>query len=481
MTTHKQLQTPRSLLTLNPGRFGRLLVSVAIVGATAVNSVQAKDERGEEVRRNLREGRQHVQQEMLVQFKYDALAPAQAQTLARHRSTKVQDLRRRDERSDRKGDLALIRLPKGKSAEAALTELELDENVEFVEPNWVYTTQQVAAPNDPNVPNLWGMMGATTIHANPNGTGAIAHWSSCNSGVHVGVIDEGVMITHTDLRSNIWVNPQEATVNRRDNDANGFIDDTNGWDFAGRNRTVYDGVVDDHGTHVAGTIAASANNGTGVFGVCPTAKIISAKFLGVTGGTTANAVAAVKYITDLKVRKGLRIVATNNSWGGGGYSQALFDAIKAAGDQNILFIAAAGNSTLNIDVTPSYPAAYKLPNVIAVAAIDSTGTIASFSNYGATSVHIAAPGVNILSTVPTSTGGSGLAYYAGTSMATPHVTGAAALFASMNPTATAAQIKEALLCSAAVAPQLVGYVNGARRLDVSSFKAGFTCPVPVAP
>ena len=481
MPMNKKLQTPQVRTQPNRARVAWSLMSIALLSTTAIQSAQARDARGEEIRRHLREGRQHVQQEMLVQFKVDALAPAQAQTLARHRSAKVQDLRRREERSDRKGDLALIRLPKGKSAEAALTELELDENVEFVEPNWIYTTQQVATPNDPNVANLWGMMGATTINANPNGTGAIQHWASCNSGVHVGVIDEGVMITHTDLRANIWVNPQETTVNRIDNDANGLIDDTNGWDFAGRNHTVYDGVSDDHGTHVAGTIAASANNGTGVFGVCPTAKIISAKFLGLLGGTTANAVASVKYITDLKVRKGLRIVATNNSWGGGGYSQALFDAIKAAGDQNILFVAAAGNSTQNIDALPSYPASYNLPNVIAVAAIDSTGTIATFSNYGATAVHIAAPGVNILSTVPTSRGASGLAYYAGTSMATPHVTGAAALFASMNPTATAAQIKEAILCSAAVSPQLVTYVNGGRRLDVSSFRPGFTCPAPVAP
>jgi serine protease len=454
-------------------------VSVALTSLSA----QARDPRQEEVRRHLRDGRPHVQEEVLVQFRATADTAAQTRTLVRHRGTKVTDLRRKAERLDRKGDLALVRLPRGKAMEAALNELELDDNVEFVEPNWVYTTQQVVSPtppNDPNVANLWGMLGATTSPSNPNGSGALALWTAglrCDAAVHVGVIDEGVMTTHPDLRNNIWANAQEATVNRVDNDTNGYIDDTNGWDFDGRNRTVYDGPADDHGSHVAGTIAATANNAAGVYGVCPTAKIITAKFLGVRGGTTANAVAAVKYITDLKVRKGLRIVATNNSWGGGGYSQALFDAIKAAGDQNILFVAAAGNSNQNIDTLPSYPASYDLPNVIAVAAIDATGNRASFSSYGATRVHIAAPGVNILSTVPTARGAASYAYYSGTSMATPHVTGAAAMFASLNPTATAAQIKEALLCSAAAAPQLVGYVNGARRLDISSFRAGFTCPV----
>lgn len=463
----------------------KLAGALALSLAFASMAVQARDEGREEVRKHLRAGRPHVQEELLIQFRATADTAAQTSTLVRHRGMRIADLRRKAERLDRKGDLALVRIPRGKNMEAALNELELDGNVEFVEPNWVYTRQQVVPvptppPNDPNLANLWGMLGANTSPSNPNGSGALALWTAglrCDAAVHVGVIDEGVMNTHADLRANIWVNAQEATVNRADNDANGYIDDTNGWDFDGRNRTTYDGPADDHGSHVAGTIAATANNAAGVFGVCPTAKIITAKFLGTRGGTTANAIAAVRYITDLKVRKGLRIVATNNSWGGGGYSQALSDAIRAAGDQNILFIAAAGNSNQNIDTLPSYPAAYDLPNVIAVAAIDATGNRASFSNYGSTRVHIAAPGVNILSTIPNSVGQAAYAYYSGTSMATPHVTGAAAMFASLNPSATAAQIKEALLCSAAVSPQLVGLVNGARRLDVSSFRAGFTCPV----
>jgi subtilisin family serine protease len=285
------------------------------------------------------------------------------------------------------------------------------------------------------------------------------------------------MVTHSDLSTNIWVNSRDGTVDKRDNDLNGFIDDTNGWDFAGRNRTVYDGASDDHGSHVAGTIAARANNSAGGFGICPTAKIISAKFLGTFGGTTANAIASINYITNLKLRNPtMRIVATNNSWGGGGFSQGLADAITAAGNAGILFVVAAGNSNVNIDAAPSYPASYNLPNMITVAAINSAGSRASFSNYGANSVHIAAPGTNIYSTVPNSRGQAAYSYYAGTSMATPHVTGAAALYASMCPNATAAQIKNAILSAAKLNGNLTGLVQNARQLDVSSFVPGMVCP-----
>jgi len=287
------------------------------------------------------------------------------------------------------------------------------------------------------------------------------------------------MTTHGDLRSNIWINPGEGSrADRKDNDRNGFVDDIHGWDFNANNASVYDGAADDHGTHVAGTVAAVANNGAGVFGVCPSAKLITAKFLGANGGTTAGAVKAINYLTQLKLAKRINLVATNNSWGGGGYSQALYDAIRAAGDANILFIAAAGNSGLDIDTTPSYPASYQLPNVIAVAAIGQNGQRASFSNYGVKSVHIAAPGVNVVSTVPTARGAAGYAYMSGTSMAAPHVTGAAALYVSLNPCATAAQTREALLRMAVQDPQLTGVVQLNRRLDASKIRRELACTTP---
>jgi subtilisin family serine protease len=184
----------------------------------------------------------------------------------------------------------------------------------------------------------------------------------------------------------------------------------------------------------------------------------------------------VDYFTDLKTRHGINIVATNNSWGGGGYSQALKDAIDRANVAGILFIAAAGNSGTNNDVTASYPSSYDSPNVIAVASITSSGGLSSFSQFGATTVDIGAPGSGIWSSVPVASGkgknatvGSGYASYNGTSMATPHVSGAAALYASLNPNATAAQIKAALLGSATSTSSLAGKTVTGGRLNVSGF------------
>jgi subtilisin family serine protease len=213
----------------------------------------------------------------------------------------------------------------------------------------------------------------------------------------------------------------------------------------------------------------------GVAGVCWNVKLMGAKFLGSRGGTTANAIKAVDYFTNLKSAQGLNIVATNNSWGGGGFSQSLQDAIERANAANILFIAAAGNSGTNNDATKSYPSGYPNANIIAVAALQSNGALASYSQYGATTVDICAPGSGVLSTVPVSGKGknasvaSGYASYNGTSMATPHVTGAAALYKALNPSATAAQIKIALLSSATATPSCAGKVVTGGRLNVSGF------------
>ncbi|MEO7293636.1 MAG: S8 family serine peptidase, partial [Ginsengibacter sp.] len=229
-----------------------------------------------------------------------------------------------------------------------------------------------------------------------------------------------------------------------------------------------------HGTHVSGTIGAVGGNGKGVAGINWAVQIISSKFLGTNGGTTANAIKAVDYITDLKTRHNLNIVATNNSWGGGGFSQGLQDAITRAGNADILFIAAAGNNSSNNDATANYPSNYPNTNIIAVASITSAGDLSSFSNYGATQVDIGAPGSGIYSTLPkasgkgknvtiTSTYGS----YSGTSMATPHVTGACALYASVHPGATATQIKNAILSSAVYTISLNGKTVTNGRLDVN--------------
>ncbi len=194
--------------------------------------------------------------------------------------------------------------------------------------------------------------------------------------------------------------------------------------------------------------------------------------MGRNGGTTANAIKAVDYITDLKLRHGLNLPATNNSWGGGGFSQGLKDAITRANNANILFVAAAGNSGNNIDATASYPASYPNANIIAVAAIDSKGNLASWSNYGSTSVDLGAPGVDVNSTLPARSGSSIISSYgsySGTSMATPHVTGAAALYASTHSGATAAQIKNAILSAAVATTSLAGKTVTGGRLNVSGF------------
>ncbi len=361
---------------------------------------------------------------------------------------------------------------------AAIARMKGESDIAYAEPNWIYTHTVVS--NDPYYTNgsLWGMYGTSTSPANQYGSQAGSAWAAGHSGsstVYVGVIDEGAMFNHEDLGANFWINSFDP-VNGRDDDGNGYIDDVHGWDFDGNNNTTFDGVGDDHGTHVSGTIGAVGGNGKGVAGVNWAVTIISAKFLGANGGTTANAIKAIDYITDLKTRHGLNIVATNNSWGGGGFSQGLQDAITRAGSADILFIAAAGNNSSNNDATANYPSNYNNANIIAVASITSTGGLSSFSNYGATQVDIGAPGSGIYSTIPASTGRknnqtivSSYASYSGTSMATPHVTGAAALYASTHPASTAAQIKAAILNSAVPTTSLSGKCVTGGRLNVSGF------------
>jgi hypothetical protein len=377
-------------------------------------------------------GQQYVPNEILVKFKAGTSPSGRINALTRVKGTAAEKIHTNAMKhsGDNEG-ITLIKTPM--AALDAIGKMKGSMEIEYAEPNWIYTID--AASNDTYYTNgsLWGMYGDATSPANQYGSQAGEAWTAGHTGlstVYIGIIDEGYMYTHEDLAANAGKNPGETAGDGIDNDGNGYVDDVYGWDFDGNNNTVFDGVSDDHGTHVAGTIGAVGGNGKGVAGVCWNVKLLDAKFLGTRGGTTANAIKAVDYFTALKTRSlnPVNIIATNNSWGGGGFSQGLQDAIERANAAGILFIAAAGNSAINIDATASYPAAYPNSNIISVASITSTGALSSFSNYGATKVDIGAPGSGIWSCIPKSSKGkivSGYASYSGTSMATPHVTGAA--------------------------------------------------------
>lgn len=448
------------------------LLAGAVVAALGLSATAFAGGRPELVMSGLKAGKPHQADDLIVKFRDGTVASQQGAVRGGLGASAVRTLRA----GGKGGDVVLMRLPRGLGVVAAIEALQGDPSVEYAEPNWTY--RHNATSNDPLYTNgsLWGMYGNTSSPANAYGSQAAEAWAAGHtdcSNVYVGVIDEGIYYNHEDLAANVWTNPYDP-VDGMDNDGNGYVDDVHGWDFEGGGNDINSGGVnDDHGTHVSGTIAGVGGNGKGVAGVCWSGvKLISGRFLGRRGGSTADAIEAIDYMTDLKVRHDMNIVATNNSWGGGGFSQALQDAIGRAGDADILFIAAAGNDAYDNDARASYPSNYPNANIIAVASITSSGALSSFSQWGATTVDIGAPGSGIASTVPTRSKGnvvSAYASYSGTSMATPHVTGAAALYASSHPAATAAQVKAAILNAAVSTPSLQGKVLTGGRLDASGF------------
>jgi subtilisin family serine protease len=451
------------------------LVTLAACSPDQTPTASLDDAAPAEAAASAQGGPSYVANEVLVRFRPGATTAQRGAAMAAANSQAAERIvtARMRAGGDAEG-VTLLRT--SASVPAAIAALVRSGAVEYAEPNWIY--QHSATSNDTYFTNgsLWGMYGPTSSPANQYGSQAALAWANgrtdCSS-VYIGIIDEGYMYAHEDLAANVGTNPGEVAGNGVDDDGNGLVDDVYGWDFDGGNNTVFDGTTDDHGTHVAGTIGGVGGNGKGVAGVCWSVKLMNAKFLGRRGGTTANAIKAVDYFTDLKIRHGLNIVATNNSWGGGGFSQALQDAIGRANNAGILFIAAAGNSAYNCDTsTACYPAEYPNANVIAVASITSTGALSSFSNYGATVVDLGAPGSSVWSTVPKSSKGSiisGYASYSGTSMATPHVAGAAALYAAYHPGSSAAQIRAALLGSGVATASLGGRTVTGARLNVSGF------------
>lgn len=327
--------------------------------------------------------------------------------------------------------------------------------IEYLQPNVEFTVNAFPddPPNDPHYNQLWGLDKIDAPEA----------WQKhqTNAKTIVAVIDTGVDYDHPDLRNNIWTNPGEIAGNGIDDDGNGYVDDVHGYDFANN-----DGDPDDdngHGTHVAGTIAATGNNGIGVIGVAPNTEIIAVKFLNRSGsGSLFNAVKAINYVVDLKRNHGVNVQITNNSWGGISFYKPLFNAIAAA--QDILFVAAAGNNGTNNDILPFYPASYNLDNLISVAATTPSDGKASFSNFGAQSVDLGAPGTSILSTRP----GGEYRSLSGTSMASPHVAGVASLLLSQDPDLTIAQVKQIILDSVDPISALQGKTVSGGRLNANN-------------
>ena len=362
------------------------------------------------------------------------------------------------------GKLARLSLRSGSDVAQAIKMISRHPAVKYAEPN--YVIRAIGTPDDPDFVSLWALNNT----GQDGGTSdadidALEAWdiTTGDANIVVGVIDTGVDYNHPDLQANMWVNPNEIAGNGIDDDGNGVIDDIHGFSAVNNSGDPMDG--NGHGTHVAGTIGAKGNNGVGVVGVNWDVSIVGCQFLDASGsGSTANAIACIDYMTDLKVNHGVDIKATNNSWGGGGFSQALKDSIEAGGNEGILFFAAAGNDAVDNDANPHYPSNYDSDVVMSIASTDRNDNMSSFSQWGLTSVDMGAPGSAILSTTP----GNTYSTYSGTSMATPQMTGAAALVWSINPDLTPLEMKQLLMDSGDANAALTGKTVAGTRLNVAN-------------
>jgi subtilisin family serine protease len=362
-----------------------------------------------------------------------------------------------------------------------------DPNVEYVEPNFRYTiptnehswknssllSQSISPkknsliPNDPYFESLWGLYNVgQKVNNKPGGIAGtdinvLDAWdlSTGDDQMVVAIVDTGIDYNHPDIKPNIWVNENEIPDNGIDDDNNGVIDDVHGYNAIDDSGDPMDD--NDHGTHCAGTIGAAGDNGEGIVGVNWKVKLMGLKFLSGDGsGSLNDALETINYALEMK-KRGVNIRILSNSWGGGDYSKALHEAIKALNKEGILFVAAAGNSAMDTDKYPHYPSSYEADNVLSVAAINNQDSMASFSNYGAKSVHIGAPGVDIYSTIP----GNDYAFFSGTSMATPHVSGVASLILTNHSSLTPKELIDRVVSTATKTKALEGKTISGGRIN----------------
>lgn len=356
-------------------------------------------------------------------------------------------------------NIVVIKRPVFEIQSNVLKSLAQNPLVEIVEPNYIYRINKT--PNDPLLGRLWGLKNIGQQDSERKtgiaGTDISAEqaWdiTTGSKDVIVAVIDTGVDYNHEDLKGNMWSNEAELKGNPGvDDDGNGIIDDVYGASFVDAAKPTGNPLDDHgHGSHCSGTIGASGNDGKGIVGVAWNVRIMGVKFLSASGsGSLDGALKSIDYAT----RMGAKILS--NSWGGGGYSETLKQAIERSHAAGALFVAAAGNESNNNDANPTYPATYDVPNVLSVAAVDNRGQIASFSNYGKSKVHVGAPGVNIYSSIIN----GGYDSWSGTSMATPHVSGMAVLLASNEPNLSNVEMKERIIATSKPVPGLRGKARG---------------------